>query len=74
MSEKFTSVRIGDAPAYATRGHVSYSDALAEARQYYESQLAQAASALAAIRHGNVRVFHQTGIYRVRNRKEITES
>ena len=74
MSDKFTSVHITQSPGYAERGHVGYQEAIDAAKLHYESQLFQAERALAAIRAGNVRVFHQTGLYRVRNKKEIRKT
>jgi hypothetical protein len=73
MSERFTSIVISGAPGYAARGHVSRADVIAQARAHYERQLAIADMALTAIRKGEIRVYHQTGLYRVRNRREITQ-
>lgn len=67
-----TVVRIPKSAGYAVRGHVSRSDALAEAERHYARQLAEAQSALEAIRSGNTKVFHQRGIYRVTDRTELS--
>jgi hypothetical protein len=72
MSDKFTSIRFNSVPVYATRGHVSYEDAVTEAKQHYQHQLTQADAVLSAIRRGEIQIYHQTGIFRVRNRIEIT--
>ncbi len=72
MAYKMTRVHIPLTPGYTARGHVTYQEAIDQAKLHYESQLFLAERALAAIRAGNVRVFHQTGIYRVHNRKEVS--
>lgn len=72
-AEKMTVVRIPKSAGYAVRGHVSRSDAIAEAERHYARQLAEAQNALEAIRSGRAQVFQQRGIYRVTDRRELVD-
>ena len=71
MPEKFTVVEIDGAPGYAARGHISHAEAIETAEHHYREQLIIASAVLSAIRAGEFRVFHQTGLYRVHNRREV---
>lgn len=73
MSDRFTSVQITGVPGYAARGHISYAEAIEQARRHYEYQLAQAEIALTNLRKGYVQVFQQTGLYRAHNRKLLSK-
>jgi hypothetical protein len=71
MTEKFTSIRIKGVSVYMARGYISYDDAIAEATRHYQHQLTKADAVLSAIRRREMQVYHQTGMYRARNRTEI---
>ena len=73
MADKFTSVRTASQHGLAVRGHVSRAEALAQAVAHYEWQLREATEALADIRAGFVDVYHQAGLYRVHDKKEVMD-
>lgn len=60
MSEKYTEVET-DSGGLGIWGHAAPAEAIAELREHYEHQAKQAASVLAEIESGRVRVFHQYG-------------
>ena len=73
MADKFTSVRTASRHGLAVRGHVGRAEAIARTVAHYERQLREATEALADIRAGFVDVYHQTGLYRVHDKREVTD-
>lgn len=71
MSEKFTAVEIPETSGYGIWGHQDYEKAISLTRQHFERQLEEAQRALAAIRRGDVRVFHQRGVQVATDRREV---
>jgi hypothetical protein len=71
MADARTVVEIPGSSGFAEWGYVTYSEAVEVARKYYEHTLGEAQAALAALDRGDVKVFHQRGITRARNRLEV---
>lgn len=74
MTERVTCVHAGNDQGVIThREPVSRNEALIRFRIWVEQELAKAQRQLAALDAGDVKVFHQTGIYAAGNRREVTE-
>lgn len=66
-----TEVRAYNGFALLQYGHISRSEAIQELQSFAEGQRDQAEATLACIAEGNVQVWHQRGIYLVRDRVEV---
>jgi len=73
MADKFTSVRTASRHGLVARGHISRAEAIAQTIVHYERQLREATEALSDLKAGFVDVYHQTGLYRVRNKREVED-
>jgi hypothetical protein len=71
MSEPITYVEAGPI-GFHERGHVGRDEVIATLKRYLEHELEEMTKGLAAIEAGEVRVFHQRGIYAVKDRREVT--
>jgi hypothetical protein len=70
VSEKTTHID-ADGHGLMLWGHVPYAEAVMRLREHYQREVAAAEAALAAVRVGDVRVFHQRGVYVARDRREV---
>lgn len=71
MSEKFTEIEPGAGSGYGLWGHVPPDEAIAEALKFYEGERDKAIASIAAIKRGDVGVFHQLGPWARRNRRQV---
>lgn len=69
MSEKYTSVETPSG-CLGLWGHVEREDAIEQLRRFYQHEM-DAQRVLARIEAGEVRVFHQRGVYAPKNRHEV---
>lgn len=72
MTARTTAVQVDGHRAWLTYGHVDPIVAVTLTREHYTAELAKAQRILAGIDAGRARVFHQRGIYRVSDRKQVT--
>lgn len=72
MSDKMTELVALGRGVLMDRGHVSRAEIEASARNWYRRQATEAAEVLAALDAGEFIVYHQRGVYRVRNRVEAS--
>lgn len=73
-AEKVTRVRTesGAGGIISHRGrHATHEEAIQEFRAYYVHQFDRAQRALRELERGEIRVFHERGIYSVRDSREV---
>ena len=72
MSARTTAVTVDGHRAWLSYGHDDPRMVIAQTRARYEAQRAEADRILAGIDAGRARVFHQRGIYKVTDKREVT--
>lgn len=74
MSARTTAIRLDGMRAWLIYGHAPRAEAIRQAREHYAYVQAQAARMLAILDSGDparIQVFHQNGIHKVTNRREV---